>query len=48
MIHMKIWKLDDTGEWCILCDGQVIFCPDAEFCHEVLDSIALWLAETQP
>ena len=29
-------------------DEQVIFCHDAEFCHVVLDSIALWLAETQP
>ena len=39
----QIWKLVDTGEWCVLCDGQIIFCPDAEYCHRVLDSVAEWL-----
>ena len=42
MVYMKIWKLPD-GQWCVLCDGKIIFCPDAEYCHRVLDSVAEWL-----
>ena len=48
MIHLKIWKLPDTGEWCVLCDGKIIFCPDAGFCHRVLDSVANWLVGLTP